>query len=302
MKRCPKCNRTYRDETLRFCLDDGTSLAIVGRSPSDEPTWPSGPGGPDSNPPPTEIMHERGPATLKVAGPTHSSYDARAEPRAGNPLLTAGVIAIAVLLLALVGIAGYFVLRQTSGGELAQTNSSPSPKGNSSPIKGQKNDPVSADTRSADEMSTPEPRSTTPLKITASASSVRLAVQSNTYYAANAIDGKRSTAWIEGVDGPGIGEWIRFDFDREIVIHRILIQPGYFKSPSTWAQNNRFATVTAQFSDGSSRELTFADSQTSQKVDVGAIRTKSVRLVIKSVYYGTDPDTALSEVAFEWEP
>jgi hypothetical protein len=24
--------------------------------------------------------------------------------------------------------------------------------------------------------------------------------------------------------------------------------------------------------------------------------------VIKSVYYGSDPDTALSEVAFEWEP
>ena len=60
--------------------------------------------------------------------------------------------------------------------------------------------------------------------------------------------------------------------------------------------------MTAQFSDGSSRELTFADSMTSQKVDVGAIRTKWVRFVIKSVYYGTDPDTALSEVAFEWEP
>jgi cytoskeletal protein RodZ len=298
MRHCPKCNRSYRDDTLRFCLDDGTSLAITGRSPSDEPTWPSAR---DSNPPPTEIMSERDPATLKVSGPTHSSYDTPLEPRAGNPILTAGVIAIAVLLLALVGIAGYFVLRQTSGGELAQTNSSPSPKGNSSPIKGQKNDPAATETSKADEMSTPEPRSATPLKIIASASSVRLAVQSNTYYAANAIDGKRSTAWIEGVDGPGIGEWIRFDFDREIVVHRILIQPGYFKSPQAWSGNNRLATVTAQFSDGSSRELTFADSMTSQKVDVGAIRTKWVRFVIKSVYYGTDPDTALSEVAFEWE-
>ena len=26
MKRCPTCNRTYTDETLRFCLDDGTPL------------------------------------------------------------------------------------------------------------------------------------------------------------------------------------------------------------------------------------------------------------------------------------
>ena len=99
-----------------------------------------------------------------------------------------------------------------------------------------------------------------------------------------------STAWIEGVDGPGIGEWIRFDFDREIVIHRILIQPGYFKSPQIWAGNNRLAVLTAQFSDGSSRELTFADSMTSQKVDVEdelGVVNSSVRFIIASVYYGT---------------
>jgi hypothetical protein len=308
MKHCPKCNRTYRDETLRFCLEDGRALATVGRSPSDEATRRSGPGARDSDPPPTEIMQERGSPTLKVSGPTQSSYDARAEPRATNPLLTAGVIAIALLLLALVGIAGYFVLRQTNGNDSAQTNPIPSPTARvgSSPAKGQKNDPVPVDTRSADEMSTPEPRAGTPLKITASASSVRLAMQSNTYYAANAIDGKRNTAWIEGVDGPGVGEWIRFDFDRDIVIHRILIQPGYFKSPLIWAENNRLAVLTAQFSDGSSRDLPFADSMTSQKAEVGAIKTRWVRFVIKSVYHGTTPgstdDTALSEVAFEWEP
>jgi hypothetical protein len=39
-----------------------------------------------------------------------------------------------------------------------------------------------------------------------------------------------------------------------------------------------------------------------QKIDVGSIRTRWVRLMIESVYYGTDPDTAVSEVAFEWEP
>ncbi|HSP62161.1 MAG TPA: discoidin domain-containing protein [Pyrinomonadaceae bacterium] len=304
MKRCPQCNRTYRDDTLRFCLEDGTALAAVGRSPGDEATRRTGPGARDSDPPPTAVMRPPGSPTLKVSGPTQSTYDPIAERRPTNPLLTAGVISIALLLLVLVGIAAYFVLRQPGGAESAQVNrgSSPNPKEGASPNKGQKNDPASSDTRRADEMSTPEPRSATPLKITASASSIRLAVQSNTYYAANAIDGKRSTAWIEGVEGPGIGEWIRFDFDRDIVIHRILIQPGYFKSPQIWAENNRLAVVTAQFSDGSSRELTFADSMTSQKIDVGAIRTKWVRFVIKSVYYGTDPDTALSEVAFEWEP
>jgi len=110
-----------------------------------------------------------------------------------------------------------------------------------------------------------------------------------------------STAWIEGVDGPGLGEWIRFDFDREINLHRILIQPGYFKSPAIWAENNRIQTLTAYFSDGTSRDLTFTDRMDSQKVDIGSVRTKWVKFVIKSVYYGTDPDTAISEVAFEWD-
>jgi hypothetical protein len=26
MKRCPKCNRVFRDESVRFCRDDGTKL------------------------------------------------------------------------------------------------------------------------------------------------------------------------------------------------------------------------------------------------------------------------------------
>lgn len=28
MKKCPKCSRTYGDDTLRFCLDDGSALMV----------------------------------------------------------------------------------------------------------------------------------------------------------------------------------------------------------------------------------------------------------------------------------
>lgn len=294
MKRCPKCNRKYNDDTLRFCLEDGAPLSGT-TSHSEAPA--------------TEILPQRvAPPTLKSSGPTIPSYlsadSARSdqhEARRSNPMLTAGVIAIALLLLALVGIAGYFVFRQSGGDEAAKTNI------NRAEVPNKKTSPASTDpARNASpdtstETTTPGSQTGTPLKITATASSVRLAVQSNTYYPANAIDGKRSTAWIEGADGPGLGEWIRFDFDREINLHRILIQPGYFKSPQIWAENNRLKTVIAEFSDGSSRELTFADRMDSQKVDIGTVRTKWVKFVIKSVYYGTDPDTALSEVAFEWD-
>lgn len=289
MKRCPKCNRKYEDDTLKFCLEDGASLSVVAR---------------DSDPPRTEIMPARGGPTLKsAADPTIPSYanagafrPRDSEVRTTNPVLTAGVIAIVLLLLALVGIAAFFVFKQ-SGGEQARTNplDSPTPNRSSSPTMKE-----SSSTNNT-EITTSNSQTGTPLKITPSSSSVRLAVQSNTYYPANAIDGKRGTAWIEGVDGPGLGEWIRFDFDREINLHRILIQPGYFKSPAIWAQNNRIATLTAYFSDGSSRDLSFTDRMDSQKVEVGSVKTRWVKFVIKSVYYGTDPDTAISEVAFEWD-
>lgn len=287
MKRCPKCNRQYKDDTLRFCLEDGTPLALTREGPA----------------PATEIL-PRVPTTQRsAAAPTIPSYPGGdslptlpAEGRRSNPLLTGGVIVIALLLLVLVGIAGYFVFRQSKPAEPASSNqvaekesASPGTRPSATPVDGER--PATNDGQDKG-----------PLKITASASSIRLAVQANTYYASNAIDGKRSTAWIEGVDGPGIGEWIRFDFDREINLHRILFQPGYFKSASIWSENNRLATVTAQFSDGSSRELNFTDQMESQKIDLGSVKTRWVKLVIKSVYYGTDPDTALSEVAFEWEP
>jgi F5/8 type C domain len=287
MKRCPKCKRSYEDDSLRFCLEDGSALFDAR----------------DSNAPATEILPARGAPTLRSTGPTaptvpsySAGNDARVDGpshRNSNPALTFGVIAIAVLLLALVGIAAVFLLRQDSGKDsVVARNPTPAPAQTTAT-------PPKID-NSVSSSSTAELTSG-PLKINASASSTRLAVQANTYYAANAIDGKRSTGWIEGVDGAGIGEWIRFDFDREIVLHRILWQPGYFKSPQIWAQNNRLAAVTAFFSDGSSREITFVDRMESQKVDIGSVRTKWVRFVIKSVYYGADPDTALSEIAFEWD-
>ncbi len=288
MKRCPKCKRRYEDDSLKFCLEDGTPLSNQTR---------------DANPPATEIMPRGGPTLKSATNPTIASYPNAAsfrppesEVRASNPVLTAGVIAIVLLLLALVGIAGFFVFKQTSTNQTAKTEvNTPTPNRGSSPPAKESTTVNNAEIASTDS------QTGTPLKITASSSSVRLAVQANTYYPANAIDGKRGTAWIEGVDGPGLGEWIRFDFDREINLHRILIQPGYFKSPAIWAQNNRIATLTAYFSDGSSRDLNFSDRMDSQKLDIGSVKTRWVKFVIKSVYYGTDPDTAISELAFEWD-
>ena len=55
MKRCPNCNRTYTDEALNFCLEDGTPL-LGDTPPPIESSETRRYGVPrDTNPPPTEI-------------------------------------------------------------------------------------------------------------------------------------------------------------------------------------------------------------------------------------------------------
>ena len=204
-------------------------------------------------------------STVVIAKPTHTTT---AEPHRSGKIL--GYVGIVIGALVLGGAIVWFV---------------------SSRLKNSENSQAAPGTQ--------------PLNISATASSTRLPIQTNTYDAPNAIDGRRNTAWVEGASGPGTGEWIRFGFDREIIVRRIIIQPGYFKSTQIWTQNNRLAAVTAYFSDGTSREISFTDSMESQQTALG-IRTSFVRLVITSVYQGTNPgpydDTGLSEITFEWEP
>lgn len=286
MKICPQCQRTYSDDSLRFCLDDGAILAF-----DTSATLPYGPTTQGAPPPPPQVAFspDRQPRRAPRY-PNRSPEDpvqivAAANP--SSPILTVGVILIAGLLsiLAIVGIVFvYKYWKASESATLPGSTASPTPLREAGAT-----DPLT-------------PSASGALQIRATASSIRYAVQANTYNPANTVDGNKRTAWIEGVDGPGIGEWLRFDFGREINLHRIVILPGYFKSQQIWAQNNRLAAITLQFSDGSSNQFTFSDTMDRQTVDMGSVKTRWVRLIIDGVFPGTDPDTAISEVTFEWEP
>ena len=110
------------------------------------------------------------------------------------------------------------------------------------------------------------------------------------------------TAWVEGAKGAGIGEWIRVDFSKEVKLRRIFIAPGYFKSPQIWQKNNRIAAAAFYFSDGNAREFRFPDRMEEQKIELGDVRTKWVRVEIKQVYIAQSDseDTAISQITFEW--
>src|SRR2546423_3602599 len=75
MKRCPTCQRTYTDDTLRFCLEDGATL-LGGAPVSSDPmastlldSPPQNTGGDRSAP--TEVLHS-GPTSNNPASPTQS--------------------------------------------------------------------------------------------------------------------------------------------------------------------------------------------------------------------------------------
>ena len=54
MKRCPQCNRTYTDDALSFCLDDGSPLVSTAAPSSFDPSATvQYPQGRDTSPPPT---------------------------------------------------------------------------------------------------------------------------------------------------------------------------------------------------------------------------------------------------------
>ena len=58
MKRCPQCNRTYTDDALSFCLDDGSPLTIASApTPPDASATVQYPQARDTSPQPTIAYH-----------------------------------------------------------------------------------------------------------------------------------------------------------------------------------------------------------------------------------------------------
>jgi hypothetical protein len=74
MKSCPTCNRTYPDDTLAFCLVDGSILSAPYNSEATQRIPPSG----STNPPATEVLHPD--STSKAPSPetvlSHRASDA----------------------------------------------------------------------------------------------------------------------------------------------------------------------------------------------------------------------------------
>jgi hypothetical protein len=143
---------------------------------------------------------------------------------------------------------------------------------------------------------------------TPSASSVLPADRWGTYEAFSAIDSSLSTPWTEGVEGPGVGEWIMLTFPSAIEVHSVGVDVGYdrdegdtFHGADLFDKNNRLKRATLIFSDGEQVALNFEDVRGIQVISLARtptpIQTTFIKVVIEEVYPGsTFNDTCLAEI------
>lgn len=136
----------------------------------------------------------------------------------------------------------------------------------------------------------------------ATTSSSELYENGRYYDAHKAVDKKLETAWVEGIPGDGIGEWIDFLFYPKQEIKAISIINGYVKNELTYQANNRLKRVKISFDDGVSFETELKDGQMqAQMIELPEPKNvEQFRITILEVYNGTKyKDTCISEVDFQ---
>lgn len=134
-----------------------------------------------------------------------------------------------------------------------------------------------------------------------------LAPQGGNYYdAARFDDGVPSTAWVEGVDGYGIGEYMFLYFTEEdfhkmdsINLWGFNIVNGYCKNEKTWQANSRVKFLKVYHNDAPLFYIRLHDSMYLQSVGFAQVWLKpgdEIKAEIKGIYPGTKyDDTAVSE-------
>lgn len=146
---------------------------------------------------------------------------------------------------------------------------------------------------------------TTPGTQTVVASSALSSQGSASYRASNIIDSNHETAWVEGVSGYGVGQWIEFrDVYGDGTIMSITILNGYVKSDKAWSENSRVKRLKVYCDGKPICILELQNSRSMQVFDVysvlgGKHYIGKLRFEILDVYPGTKyQDTVISEIYF----
>ena len=148
--------------------------------------------------------------------------------------------------------------------------------------------------------------------VAATASSALPKFQSYTFDAANLIDGNVETSWQPAKkDAMGVGQWVELDLGATYEVSSVEIEQGLQKVDpklgDLFCRNNRFATATLLFDDGSHALVGAPANQKKLEVatffrgemrlDQVKVVTRYVRLVVTSVHEPVDwKDIAIAEI------
>jgi hypothetical protein len=127
------------------------------------------------------------------------------------------------------------------------------------------------------------------------------------YKAAKANDISYRTAWVEGKEDEGIGEYLEYYFkNKSPRVTKIIISNGYMKSEAAWKNNNRVKKLNFYVNGKLYGVLNLEDSRTDQVFDIGTFGHNKngtdliMRFEILEVYKGDKfNDTAITEIYFD---
>ncbi len=129
----------------------------------------------------------------------------------------------------------------------------------------------------------------------------------NTYDAKSANDLSYKTAWVEGKEDAGIGEYIEYHFEpKSPRITAIIIANGYMKSDIAWKNNNRVQSLKFYLNGEFYGILNLTDTKSDQRFELGTFGHNEdgsdlvLRFEINEIYQGDKyNDTAISEIYFD---
>ncbi|MCP3669068.1 MAG: hypothetical protein GY814_01250 [Gammaproteobacteria bacterium] len=135
------------------------------------------------------------------------------------------------------------------------------------------------------------------------ASSVLTSQNGNHYGPGSALDFDERSAWVEGVEGSGAGQWLELNLGGGSSFQTLFLVNGYAKNRTTFNANGRLRMVRIQAADGLDTRITLKDSMEQQEIRLPRrVTSPWIRLTIISVYPGSRwQDTAISELAVDLE-
>jgi len=132
------------------------------------------------------------------------------------------------------------------------------------------------------------------------ASSTRDPMGGNSYDPSYAVDYDYTTAWCEGVPGPGVGEWIELRAASKQRVDKITLTNGYAKSSDVYSGNNRVKTCTITGEGGFEMQVPLKDGYMwPQGITLKEpVYTSWLRFTITDIYPGAadSEDTLISEI------